>query len=1257
MKLSLQHLRARLGLLLALAFAPVLGVTVYRAYIEQAQRMSEMEASELRLARQVATTYEQVIQRAYEVLRVLAQLLEVRQLDASACNALLAELVRTNSQYANFSVARPDGEVICSGIPFTKPLNVARTQTFARALDTRGLAVGDYLLSLISGRPVLGMALPALDERGEIVAVAGALLSVDWLNELAAEISLPEGTSLTVVDRSGHIVVRQPDPEKWVGRNVRDTPLFAARERGDTRFEATGLDGLKRSFVIARVQGVPPPAWLSVSVGIDQRRTLAPIRAALYRDLSVLGGVGLLAVLAAWFGTERTVVRRVNALLAATRRLTAGDLGARAGATGGARELRQLGRAFDDMAVALQQREREMSDSRRRLAEQEARLRTVLETLPVGVWVIGADGQIRTGNRYARMIWGGASPAAVDLPASHGAQDAEARKGFAEYRDSIARALRGESSLNQVIDIEALDGATKTIAHWAVPIRDAEEQLVGAVVVDQDITERKQAEEALRASEERFNAFMDASPAIAWMKDINTGRYIYLNKSWQREFGISPGDVPATTEYDFAAPEFADKIRQNDAEALRSDKPLVVVEQTGGKERGPVRFWLSTKFPFANPTGQRLMGGWAIDITERKQVEAALQESEKRIRNLFEQADDGIFIITADHRYLDVNPAGAKMFGYRREEILELRLPDVLAEHERGRFDAEVKKLLAGTPHRGEWVHLRKDGSTFQADVSARAIGDGHYFSIVRDLTARNEAERALREGALRLEMAARAGNVGLFDWDLVTGKVFFTPEWKSQIGYDDDEIGNDLSEWEGRLHPDDRERTLQNLHKYLASPWPGTWSEFRLRHKNGTYRWILAQSALVLDDRGQPMRMLGSHVDITERKQADEARQKLETQLRQAQKMEALGTLAGGIAHDFNNILGAIIGNVELAQQDIGPQHPAQDSLAEIGKASARARDLVEQILTLSRQQPQTRRVIGLRHVVEESAKLLRASLPAGIELITTLTPDTPNVLADPTQIHQVLMNLCTNAWHAIGRGPGRIEIALAGAVIGGDDVRADLPPGRYARLTVTDSGQGMDASTLERVFDPFFTTKAPGEGTGLGLAVVDGIVKNHDGAITVDSVPGEGSAFQLYFPAVEAEAETVREARAHVPQGNSQRILYLDDEEPLVLLATRLLGRLGYKVTGFTLAADALAAFEADPAAFDVLVTDLNMPAISGLEVAARILRLRPGFPVALASGYVTDELRAKAHALGIREVIYKPNTVGDLAEAINRMVNALN
>ncbi|MSQ87720.1 MAG: response regulator [Betaproteobacteria bacterium] len=328
-------------------------------------------------------------------------------------------------------------------------------------------------------------------------------------------------------------------------------------------------------------------------------------------------------------------------------------------------------------------------------------------------------------------------------------------------------------------------------------------------------------------------------------------------------------------------------------------------------------------------------------------------------------------------------------------------------------------------------------------------------------------------------------------------------------------------------------------------------------------------------------------------------------------------------------------------------PAHPAQESLIEIEKAGLRARDLVQQILAFSRRQPLRTEILDLREVVTEALKLLRSTLPAGIELLATLATDTPQVVADRTQIHQVLINLGTNAFHAVrGSAHGRIEISMTGVSVNSDPngkpIGLGLPSGHYARLSVGDNGHGMDEATREHIFDPFFTTKGVGEGTGLGLAVVSGIAQSHGGKISVYSQPDKGTVFHLYLPAA-PQTQT----------GTGQRILYLDDEEVLVRLYARTLERMGYRVRGYTNSHEALAAFNADPSGFDLMVTDLSMPGISGLEVAKEVLRLRPDLPVVLASGYLTQELRAQALAVGIREVLHKPASVDDLLATIKPLL----
>ena len=388
-----------------------------------------------------------------------------------------------------------------------------------------------------------------------------------------------------------------------------------------------------------------------------------------------------------------------------------------------------------------------------------------------------------------------------------------------------------------------------------------------------------------------------------------------------------------------------------------------------------------------------------------------------------------------------------------------------------------------------------------------------------------------------------------------------------------------------------------------------------------------------------------------------DRERRSLEAQLRESQRIESIGTLAGGIAHDFNNILAAILGNVALARDDIGPDHPAQASLEQIRKASSRARDLVQQILAFGRRQPHSLVAQPLQPLVEETVALLRSTLPASVTLDCAVTAEPLNAEADATQIQQVLMNLCTNAWHALQGRPGRIQVGLESHTIATPASRVGkaLAAGRYARLWVRDTGIGMDAATQARIFEPFFTTKPTDQGTGLGLSVVHGIVTAHQGAIRVNSAPGQGTTVNLYLPLTDREPVPTPGPRAMpiLGAGTGQHVLYVDDDEVIVVMVERLLTQAGYRVTPFRDGRAAVAAVQAAPDAFDVVVSDYNMPGYTGMDVARAVASIRPGLPVVISSGYISEDLQAQAHAAGVRHLLQKQNSLEELALLVHRIV----
>jgi PAS domain S-box-containing protein len=441
-----------------------------------------------------------------------------------------------------------------------------------------------------------------------------------------------------------------------------------------------------------------------------------------------------------------------------------------------------------------------------------------------------------------------------------------------------------------------------------------------------------------------------------------------------------------------------------------------------------------------------------------------------------------------------------------------------------------------------------------------------------------------------------------------------------------------------------------------VARPFHGEVLNYR---KDGKPFWNDLSITPVFDADGVPTQFVGVQRDVTERVHAEQARQALEAQLREAQKMEAIGTLAGGIAHDFNNMLGSMLGNLELARHAIGAGHAASALLEQVNVAGQRARSLVGQILAFSRRQPTLLRAQPLEPIVREAVKLLRATLPASVRLEVDVDPDPqPMILGDTTQLQQIVINLCTNASQAMAGGAGRIMMHIGMVRIDGSTRQSaprDLAPGDHAHLSVTDTGLGMEPGTMDRIFEPFFSTKALGRGTGLGLSVVHGIVASHHGHVSVRSRPGGGTTFDLYFPVTDLpQAEPTLPAEPdEAAAGQGQRVLYIDDDEVMLLMVDHLLEHLGYRATCLSDPVAAIEAVRANPLGFDVVVTDYNMPAMTGLDVARALRDIAAQLPVLITSGYISDELIRTAGELGVVQLMRKENTLEEIGGLLSSVL----
>lgn len=477
----------------------------------------------------------------------------------------------------------------------------------------------------------------------------------------------------------------------------------------------------------------------------------------------------------------------------------------------------------------------------------------------------------------------------------------------------------------------------------------------------------------------------------------------------------------------------------------------------------------------------------------------------------------------------------------------------------------------------------------------------------------------------------------------------YMSPAGETVFGYTPEKFYSEPQLIARIIHQDWRDFFSTAWRNLLAGDMPPTY-EYKINHPTRGERWLNQRNVLTRNEAGQPIAIEGVVTDITQHKDLEEERERLATELWHAHKMEAIGTLAGGIAHDFNNVLYSIMGNAEMARMDIEDGSPPAKCLDELLVASARARDLVQRILAFSRHDKQEHILVDVVDIVSETIRLLEATLPATVEIIQNLPPTEPTVLADPTQLHQIVMNLGTNAAQALEPNGGRIKISLNEVDISSED-SGELPlglAGRFVQLEVCDNGPGIDPEFIEKVFDPYFTTKPAGKGTGMGLAVVHGIVKNHGGAVMVENAPEGGSVFRVFLPLVDADHELTVEEETPITTG-TERILLVDDEPSLVLLNEIQLSRRGYQVTTATSGPQALEFFRTDPDRIDLVVTDQTMPGMTGDELAQELLKIRPGLPIVLCTGYSQTVTAESASEIGIKAFLMKPITGDELAKSI--------
>lgn len=934
------------------------------------------------------------------------------------------------------------------------------------------------------------------------------------------------------------------------------------------------------------------------------------------------------------------------------------------------------------------------------LTGSEARLAAIFAVEPECVKVLDQSGRILQMNPAGLSILEASSAEQVIGRSVFDFIDAADQENFRRCFDS-ALCSDGFSCEFQVVT--ALGNRRRLESHM-VRLGDVP-QKVEIIAVTRDITRTVAAEKAMHESELRFRQLAEHIHDVFWLLDAATERVLYVSPRYETVWGRSGKllDSPAGW-FDTVYPE--DRAKVAGCVELRRSTGRFDVEYRIVRPDGTIRWVHDRAYPIFDENGVlSRIAGVATDVTERKQAENKLAHL-GRLHRFSSQINDAILHRTPTHAlYLEacriaVEDGLLRMawVGMYDPESKELR-PLCSAGYVEGYLDeftiSTVRMPEAGGPGARAFLTgkpavtpeiaedpnfvtkkeaLERDYrscAAFPIQTTTRKLGVFVLYSSEIDFfrtqellllerlannlgfaTENFEAEQERQRFEDELRASEERFRLLVENSNELIGEIgdsgemhYISPNIRNILGYEPSDLQGTNAF--ALLHPEDLPAILR-----LFEGTDGR-ATYRCRHANGEWRWLESSGQRFVTSAGQ-RRVVVISRDVTERREAAAAQTAVEAKLRQAQKMEALGALAGGIAHDFNNVLAAIIGNVELAQMDMAPNDRNREPLEQVAKAANRAAELVRQILTFSRRKDQNRTLVEGGAIVMDLVKLLRPGLSSTIEIRTSIPADLPKMVADSNQIFQVLMNLATNAAYAMRQHGGVLEIKMSAVSVSEESVQQlpGLTPGSYIEVTVSDTGEGMLPEVIDRVFEPFFTTKPVGEGTGLGLSVVHGIVKSHEGAVFVESEAGRGTTFRIYLPAANQVMVTPASDRGF-PSGGGELVLFVDDERSICRVAELLLHRIGYKARTFELPADALAEFKQNPQRYAAVMTDLTMPGMTGITLAQEIKKTAPQMPVILTTGFSGKLSNEGLEAYGADALLAKPFNLPELANCLSAVL----
>ncbi|MBU5637515.1 PAS domain S-box protein [Geomonas sp. Red69] len=1105
--------------------------------------------------------------------------------------------------------------------------------------------------------PIIMLTAPVLDEKGDVAAVlAGSIdLAKDNFITKVGKITLGEKGYLYLYSPD-RVMIAHPDSRRIFKQDV---PLGKNRlyDEAIEGFEGTGETTNSRGLhVISSFKRLQTTNWILAS-NFPQQEAYAPIYRARSYILAALFVVFLISMLVVWLCTKFLTAPLIS-FTEQIRMLTQNKEGETAPVNIAAGdEIGVLGEAFNQLLKELQQQKFEL----KRQLEFSQKL---LEVTPIPVFYKGADGRY-LGCNQAFLDFTGLTRERVI-----GKTVFDVTPGpLAQVHHRSDQELISGGGL-QVYESKTshVDQAERDVIFFKTSFTAANGACGGVLGVMLDITEHKKAEADLQSQKEFAESLVLNMTQPTFVLDCEH-RVIMWNRALETLTGIKPGEVLGSHHlgkifYEADRPVLADLV-------LDGNPDEAVKYYSNYRKSSLIEGGVQAEGWYEDPDGKghyitlnaaqirdrqgRVVGAIQSleDITERKQAEDAHEKTRRQLQLILDAAGEGINGVDMQGRITFVNPAAAQMVGWTQEELLGQHQHSLMhhTREDGSPFPEQECPLSAacydGRPYQGsDELFWRKDGSSFYAEYNCRPLREGGELVgavvVYKDVTERRQADEQL----LKLSQAVMQSPVAIIITD-ATGKIeFVNPRFTEVAGYTSDEVigQNPRILQSGRTSPE----LYQGMWDTITSGrvWTG---ELYNRHKNGTTFWQHATISPILNSSGTISHFMAFMESIGDRK-------KLEEQLRQAQKMEAIGQLAGGVAHDFNNILTVILGFGQLLQHSLPKGDPMLDHMEQILDAADRATHLTRSLLAFSRKQVMVMQQVELNELTRRHAKFLVRIIGEDVTLKTSFSNQELLVMADSGQLEQVLMNLATNARDAMPTG-GELTIKTELVTLDKEFHRqyGYGVPGRYALITVADSGTGMDAETQQKIFEPFFTTKLPGRGTGLGMSIVYGIIKQHGGYITVFSQVGFGTTFSIYLPLITEKVQPSEKPATFIPEGGSETILVVEDDAAVGRLVESVLKRYGYQVILASSGDDALHLFESRWQEISLALLDVIMPKMNGKQLCEELRRLSPQLKVLFLSGYTADIIQDKGIFLeeGV-DIIKKPARPIELARKVREMLD---